>query len=373
MIPSESFESIAGVYDSHVKRVNGRTYSQTQLRGDVLLCAYELYTLLNVYHTTSSLVVDEHDDTMADISTTGRPNIFLPAMQATLKIQQPQYNHLCDLCAIPDQTYKGHGISQCSLHAVNIFSGLKCIAFTEMLLCGVIDGKSMGHYCCGVFHCHEPLPNQTKRKFCEKHIAAEALCAGTGVKRSGGCSERAEAGYKTCAAHRSIESARQIRSEERFKARRREEKRNRKHGTQQYNDDTQYRRGTEHADHQELDTDTEDDDAESEAEMAAESDSNSEAETAPSMEGPGTAASTGSTVVPLQSVLLNTRPRCRKVQGQRAASPLTGRWSRRRTHNEQVFVRPCGIITFRRTLYDSEGPGAVYVRTLSPLVGIASA
>ena len=41
---------------------------------------------------------------------------------------------------------------------------------------------------------------------------------------------------------------------------------------------------------------------------------------------------------------------------------LKGRFSRRWTHNEQLFVRCCGIIISRATFYGSEGVSGVKVR-----------
>jgi hypothetical protein len=35
---------------------------------------------------------------------------------------------------------------------------------------------------------------------------------------------------------------------------------------------------------------------------------------------------------------------------------------RRRTHNEQIIVAPCGIIIARETFYGAEGVGSVIVR-----------
>lgn len=243
------------------------------------------------------------------------------------------------------------------------------IELAEMLLCGVIDGKSMGHYCCGVFHCHEPLPNQTKRKFCEKHVEAESLCAGTGVKGSHGCTERAKIGHKTCASHRRTEDDRKIRGEERFKARRREEKRAKKHNHRQYADDTGYRRGSEAGDYYEAENNnTEEDDAESEAD-AAQSESESGMATDDARAAKGPALSQGLSPDPSLSVR-PSEPAC-SSKG-KISPPLTGRWTRRRTHNEQVFVRPCGVITFRETLYDSEGPRAVYVSRIMACVVASS-
>ena len=43
---------------------------------------------------------------------------------------------------------------------------------------------------------------------------------------------------------------------------------------------------------------------------------------------------------------------------------LKGRFSRRWTHNEQLFVRCCGVIISRATFYGSEGVSGVKVSTI---------
>lgn len=44
-----------------------------------------------------------------------------------------------------------------------------------------------------------------------------------------------------------------------------------------------------------------------------------------------------------------------------APSPIKGRTTRKYTHNEQLFVRCCGIIVSRATFYHAEGVAAVKV------------
>ena len=47
-----------------------------------------------------------------------------------------------------------------------------------------------------------------------------------------------------------------------------------------------------------------------------------------------------------------------EVGGQRG---LKAQFGRRRTHNEQLFVAPCGIILARETFYNAEAIGSVIV------------
>ena len=41
---------------------------------------------------------------------------------------------------------------------------------------------------------------------------------------------------------------------------------------------------------------------------------------------------------------------------------MKARFSRRRTHNEQIIVAPCGVILSRATFFGAEGVGSVIVR-----------
>jgi hypothetical protein len=41
---------------------------------------------------------------------------------------------------------------------------------------------------------------------------------------------------------------------------------------------------------------------------------------------------------------------------------IKARFSRRRTHNEQIIVAPCGVILSRATFFGAEGVGSVIVR-----------
>jgi hypothetical protein len=44
---------------------------------------------------------------------------------------------------------------------------------------------------------------------------------------------------------------------------------------------------------------------------------------------------------------------------------IKARFSRRRTHNEQIIVAPCGVILSRATFFGAEGVGSVIVRQFS--------
>ncbi|KAI0690725.1 hypothetical protein C8T65DRAFT_587708, partial [Cerioporus squamosus] len=64
----------------------------------------------------------------------------------------------------------------------------------------VMDGIAIGHPCCGVHDCQEPLPSQRAR-FCSKHAHLNSRCAVIG------CEADVTPGFQTCAepSHRTIE------------------------------------------------------------------------------------------------------------------------------------------------------------------------
>lgn len=55
----------------------------------------------------------------------------------------------------------------------------------------VVDGVTVGHPCCMVHNCTEPL-RSTRNKFCQVHWNQESICAVVG------CSEPVSPGFQTC-------------------------------------------------------------------------------------------------------------------------------------------------------------------------------
>ncbi|KAK7027044.1 hypothetical protein R3P38DRAFT_2460265, partial [Favolaschia claudopus] len=56
----------------------------------------------------------------------------------------------------------------------------------------VIDGITIGHPCCGIYNCPEPLISN-RHRFCHGHNHHHKICA------VDGCLEANEDGYMTCA------------------------------------------------------------------------------------------------------------------------------------------------------------------------------
>ncbi|TEB17856.1 hypothetical protein FA13DRAFT_1649942 [Coprinellus micaceus] len=162
----------------------------------------------------------------------------------------------------------------------------------------VIDGITIGRRCCAVFNCKVPL-KKNRDRFCPEHKNLDDIC---GIK---GCSAVKAPGRRTCAdpEHLEVDAAYKLRGQARFRLQ------------QQL---------------QNLRTGNPENSAiNAEPDIAAQLDDD---------EGP-------------ESEFTLTR------------DPKTGAlivtFGRRMTHNEQVFVWPCGMIILRETFYGAEGIGAV--------------
>ncbi|KAF7308041.1 hypothetical protein MKEN_01166400 [Mycena kentingensis (nom. inval.)] len=156
------------------------------------------------------------------------------------------------------------------------------------------DGITIGHPCCGVLHCPNPLKKHHDR-FCEQHAYRANFCCVEG------CSAPSDHqhGYLTCSDpnHRELETKRKKRDKAMFQLRLRVA-----------------RAGV----------------ANPEDAFAAEM----TAEDVEEMEIPDSSC-----------------PATKNPNGNRCIRALFGR---RKTHNEQIIVRPCGVIVARATFFGSE-------------------
>ena len=182
----------------------------------------------------------------------------------------------------------------------------------EALRATVTDGISIGHPCCGVHDCKEPLQSQRKR-FCAKHNDLKNVCAVTT------CSRPCDLGYKTCGMrdHRQLETTGNEQRTAMFQLWKRLEWLN----TTQIEDALSSELGAS-VSLLEVDEDAE----------------------------------------------VNTTTECndKSPEGNRKARI---RLNRRHTHNEQLCVATCGVILGRATFFSSEAVNGVVVRDtlLSPM------
>ncbi|KAJ7051020.1 hypothetical protein C8F01DRAFT_1343341 [Mycena amicta] len=156
----------------------------------------------------------------------------------------------------------------------------------------VIDGITIGHPCCGVLHCPTLLSNNRDR-YCPEHASLDDICAVEG------CEEPAEHGYRTCADgdHRHLETMHKKRDKAMFQLRTKVA-----------------RSGVSNPENV------------FEAEITAEE-------------------------YEEMDIPVGDCPATKNPEGNRKIRALFGR---RKTHNEQIIVRPCGVIVARATFFGSE-------------------
>jgi CxC6 like cysteine cluster associated with KDZ transposases/CxC5 like cysteine cluster associated with KDZ transposases len=172
-----------------------------------------------------------------------------------------------------------------------------CIGKLHVL---VIDGITIGHPCCGIAHCPVDLTNNQHR-FCPIHQHQHNVCAVEGCEAP--VEKAADKSYMTCSIseHRLLEDTYKLRNKAMFQLKGRLQR---------------------------ADVSTADD------AFAAEI-------TAEEVEERVMPADTADPACPAK----------KDADGNRKICALFGR---RRTHNEQIFVRPCGIIVARATFFGSE-------------------
>jgi hypothetical protein len=173
----------------------------------------------------------------------------------------------------------------------------------------ISDGLGITHPCCGVAHCTEPLENVKRDRFCPGHQYRLNVCA------IEGCEQDVSTGYLTCedAAHRALEQKRQLRNKANFQLRPQLQKVTTSNPSNPPLDEevTQFL----------------------------------QAEGEPVDEG------VEETLLPAEPSQETSGCPQKPESGNRR---VTGRFGRRQTHNEQLMVRPCGMIIARATFFGSE-------------------
>ncbi|KAJ7353282.1 hypothetical protein DFH08DRAFT_987489 [Mycena albidolilacea] len=186
---------------------------------------------------------------------------------------QPEWAHYCDKCM---RVWKdGDGLKK--LHVL------------------VIDGITIGHPCCGVHDCPEPLITN-RHRFCRGHDHRHHICAVEG------CEQPVEPTFMTCpiVEHRQLELTHKTRDKALFQLRGRLQRATVSHPNDAF-----------------------------EAEVTAEE-------------------------VEEMTIRDSNQGDCEAAKDPSGNRKIRALFGRRRTHNEQIFVRPCGIIVAHATFYASE-------------------
>jgi hypothetical protein len=180
------------------------------------------------------------------------------------------------------------------------------------------DGLSMGRLCCGVFRCTEPLQNN-RHRFCKTHFNNHNICAIVG------CDNPTSDSSKTCSdeEHKALEKKNKERGAAAFTLKERLRKTQFSHPTESISISTDESLPTHATESEWFDIDADGNVAVAPVTPGSIGVADDTAEPCPSKSGTGN----------------------RKIKAQ---------FGRRRTHNEQTLVRPCGIIFARATFFGAE-------------------
>lgn len=192
----------------------------------------------------------------------------------------------------------------------------KLIMYLVAVRATVTDGVTLGHPCCGVHDCQEPLASQ-RNLFCEHHQDLLSICSVTT------CNERVEAGHQTCSfpEHRQMEVDHRKRNKAMFQLKRRLE------------------RVKVLQPHNSVATDVEGDDSRELDEGAGMDEE----------------------LVDAVGQLVDKVPSTCDGKSPEGNRKLRARFGRRRTHNEELCVSCCGVILARATFFGSEASNGVRV------------
>jgi hypothetical protein len=250
---------------------------------------------------------------------------------------QPDWDHCCNSCSIKIYSAQEHPNGES--HDPPIF--IRLILSIGWIHSMVTDGVTLGHPCCAIHECKNPLESHRMR-YCLAHSNKEAECSILS------CSNPAQTGFKTCAspACRDLENHYDERKTAMFQLKRRLlfAKEPLDPGTTTsfhppHITPTNFMVGQREAN--EL---LEDDSAPVES---TEADYFSDDELQVLNDVPATLSAAS---VPIQDFQHYPQPTKQRSQ-----------FGRRRTHNEQLCVGSCGIVIGRTTFFGSEGMENVLV------------
>jgi hypothetical protein len=211
----------------------------------------------------------------------------------------------------------------------------------------VVDGVTLGHPCCLVLNCAEPLPNNRAR-YCKLHEDEASLCAIID------CSSTVVPGRRTCSLpeHQGLEDDRNRQAKAFFQLRKKIDRNHASYAPtsssrsalaarQTATDDADLS-GDEDTDDEEAIVDDQGGDsrhnAQSDTDVREDVDTQMDCDVEKSAEGNSSSQSHAS-----------TKPKVR------------ARFGRRRTHNEELCVACCGVILGRQTMFGSESLPQVVV------------
>ncbi|KJA21479.1 hypothetical protein HYPSUDRAFT_140419 [Hypholoma sublateritium FD-334 SS-4] len=217
-----------------------------------------------------------------------------------LEGQPDAVHHMCDRCFI---TYVDDNGDSKTCQAI------------------VGDGFSIGRPCCGVFRCTDPLQNN-RHRFCKQHYAEHNVCAIVGCT-----APISDAKQKSCSnsVHQAMEKKNKEKGNAAFILKERYQKYQLQHPDEGSNLTTHDSTVDEHLEWFEVESN-------GDVHIFNEPD-------------PGTVG--GGTLDDIEEP-------CPSKSMHGNGNPIKARFGRRRTHNEQTLVHPCGVIFARTTMFGAE-------------------
>lgn len=236
---------------------------------------------------------------------------FLEAMRVRnnrLRLcSQPELFHYCNKCT--------RFLDGMIHHLYGLLSRFDYFTDNRKVSVVVIDGVTIGHPCCGHPNCKIPLANNQDR-FCGNHNGLKDVCAIVG------CSNMVVAGRKVCTMpeHQDVEDVYNARGQARFQLKERLERAHVAHP----NNSIAFEISN-------IDDLIDDNDSEDGFQK------------------------------PSPNIPFPSMPNDPKSLHVGKEKKVRAKFGRRRTHNEQIFVAPCGIIIARETFFHAEALYSVVV------------
>jgi CxC6 like cysteine cluster associated with KDZ transposases len=257
------------------------------------------------HHSNSRLLILEEAEQHSILNLAHDETSQRDQLQATLAkrnkqmegIGQENYTHACDLCFIITEDEGKQ--SEYEIQDL-LFKHLKLL-YSVKFQAAVCDGNTIGHPCCAIHDCKGPLMSH-RHRFCAEHHHHNMQCAITE------CCSATQPGFKTCSIpeHRALEKAYFQRGTALFQLRDRLKKAG--------------------------------------VSVPVNSISLPESE---------------KDFVDDDEVLIETTECSGKPED--GNQKVKAYFGRRRTHNEQIIMRPCGVILSRATFFGSEAISSVNV------------
>ena len=286
------------------------------LKGDHVQDGFTILSLLDDHNERNTTLVVPHTGDQANRFTDA-----IKARNARMKLYgQNEVAHRCQKCTRVYKDQDGKVSIPCTGHG-NVISVADSALKTVWV--AVMDGVTLGHPCCASHNCKIPLTTSRDR-FCVTHRSLSSICA---IKD---CGTTVVEGKKTCGnpTHQEVERLYILRGESRVQLQEKLKRQRVSHP----NDGV-----AEEVDIGELI----DDDEEEEFELAVDE------------LDPALAYGVNEAISDLRGA--SPLPTVGAMGGKKR---LSARFGRKRTHNEQILVAPCGIILAR----DTQGGGGTWKR-----------